>query len=108
VTEPWQLFTPDFDYEKEPYDVREYEGSEVVRCYPNGGMLHAMDGSDRYFYACQCEVMFVGWDQFHAEVKPDGWAKWTPTRSEYQAVAKRRRKWERLQRGLQPGEWRMV
>lgn len=101
----WVLFTPDFDYAKEPYDVRTSEGGEVVRCYPNAGMLHAMDGSDRYFYACQCEVRFVGWERFHADYVPPPERK--VSRIELQRAHKEHRQQARRLRGLKPGEWRL-
>jgi hypothetical protein len=105
LPDSWALFTPDFDYAKEPYSVRAFDGAEEIVCYPNAGMLYAMDGSDRYFYACQCEVRFVGWERFHAEyVAPE---PRKPTRIEVQAFFKRVRRDAKHQRRLRPGEWRM-
>lgn len=60
--EGWQLFTPDFDYDKEPYWVRTSEAMQPVLAYPNAGTLHAMGGEDRMFYPCECEVIFAGWE----------------------------------------------
>lgn len=60
--EGWQLWTPDFDYDKEPYWVRTSEEMEPVLAYPNAGMLHEMNGGGRYFYPCDCEVIFAGWE----------------------------------------------
>jgi len=98
----WELFTPDFDYEKAPYDVRTPAG-EIVRCYPNAGVLHEMGGAGRYFYPCECEVAFVGWDKYHAEyVAPP---ERRPGRRERQLAAKRRRRATVAQRGLALGEW---
>lgn len=60
--EGWKLWTPDFDYDKEPYWVRTSEEMEPVLAYPNAGMLHEMNGGGRYFYPCDCEVIFAGWE----------------------------------------------
>ena len=57
----WELFTPDYDYVKEPYWVR--QNDEVVLCYPNGGVLHEMGGRGRWFYPCECEVQLAGWEE---------------------------------------------
>lgn len=59
----WELFTPDYDYVKEPYWVRSPEQPEPVLCYPNGGVMHAMDGSGLWFYPCECEVQLAGWEE---------------------------------------------
>lgn len=63
----WELLTPNYDYIKEPYWVREYEGAPVILCYPNGGTMHEMSGMGRFFQPCCCEVQLAGWeeDQYH-------------------------------------------
>lgn len=58
----WELFTPDYDYEKEPYFVRSGEGQPSILCYPNAGIMNAMDGTGRNFYPCKCEVQLAGWE----------------------------------------------
>lgn len=67
----WVLFTPDFDYAKEPYWARSAETTAPVLCYPNGGSMMAMDGSGRIFEACECEIKFAGWaeDPHHPAYK---------------------------------------
>jgi hypothetical protein len=57
----WELFTPTYDYIKEPYWVRQ-EG-EIILCYPYGGLMHEMGGRCRYFHPCYCEVQLAGWEE---------------------------------------------
>lgn len=59
----WELLTPDYDYVKEPYWVREHEGGPVVLCYPNAGVMHEMSGFGRMFEPCLCEVQLAGWEE---------------------------------------------
>lgn len=40
----WIDFTNDFDYQKTLYDVLLPNGEIVLRCYPNGGYMHADNG----------------------------------------------------------------
>lgn len=41
----WQPFTEDFDYEKKFYDVQLPDGTVIEQCYPNSGVLNAINGS---------------------------------------------------------------
>lgn len=71
----WVLFTPDFDYVKEPYWVRAPDVTKPVLCYPNAGMMHEMGGQHRYFHPCECEVKFADWEHdehhpMHRRTKP--------------------------------------
>lgn len=45
----FEPFTDDYDYVKTPYEVLLQDGS-TVQCWPNGGSLHAMDGSGRWWW----------------------------------------------------------
>jgi len=38
-----------FDYNKAQYDVTLLATGEVVRCWPNANVWHAMDGTGRIF-----------------------------------------------------------
>jgi hypothetical protein len=59
----WELFTPHYDYVKEPYWARTPAEPTPVLCYPNAGLMNAMGGSGRIFGPCECEVQFAGWEE---------------------------------------------
>jgi hypothetical protein len=108
VDDAWHLFTPDFAYAKAPYDVRTHEGGELVRCYPNAGVMCSMDGSGRQFEACECEVRYVGWEREMREMgarTPTPVAEPEPTRSVRQATARELRKDRIEARKHPPGTW---
>lgn len=104
VDSDWHLFTPDFAYAKAPYEVRTHTDGEIVRCYPNGGWMHALDGSDRWFGPCEVEVRYVGWERDENGLIATPAAK-EPTRGERQAAARERRRDRIEARRHPPGTW---
>lgn len=44
----WRMFTVDFDYEKKFYDVLLPDGKIVEQCWPNSGLMNAINSGTRY------------------------------------------------------------
>lgn len=68
IPKNWEKFTPDFDYEKKPYIVK--QNNEYMMCWPNAGRMNALDGTGRSIDPGEdVEVVIVDHDEWYVHTK---------------------------------------
>ena len=56
----WDIFTADYDYEKELYQVLLPDGTILENCWPNAGMMHCSDTGKIFKHTDNIKVRIKG------------------------------------------------